>query len=232
MERSSTLMDILSILLSVLVLALAGVWLWNSNVFDTSLLNSGNLTWYLIRASGTTAFTLLTLSVLWGLAISSGVVKNWSPGPLTMLLHASLSWLALGFALGHGLLLLADSYFSYRLSDLLVPFTGPYRPAATGAGILAFWMLVVITPSFALKKRLMSHRAWKLLHYTSYIAFVLAAAHGLTAGTDGGKLGFQILFGASLLVSAVLLWYRIKIKQRPNPRAVRSAQGAALPGRS
>ncbi len=228
MERSSTWMDILSIFLSVLVMALAGMWLVNSGVFDTSLLSNSNLTWYLIRASGTTAFILLTLSVLWGLAISTGVVKDWSPGPLTMLLHSALSWLGLGFALGHGLLLLADSYFHYHLTDILIPFTGPYRPVATGLGILAFWMLVIITPSFALKKRMLSHRAWKRLHYTSYLAFVLAAGHGLTAGADAGKFGFQLLFAGSLLVSAILLRFRIKSKQRSGARSVRAAARAPL----
>jgi len=30
-----------------------------------------------------------------GLALSSSAVKNWSPGPLTMVIHATISWLGL-----------------------------------------------------------------------------------------------------------------------------------------
>ncbi len=99
-----------------------------------------------------------------------------------MVIHTTISWLSLLFGAAHGLLLLFDSYFSYRIPDVLIPFTGPYRPLATGLGTVGFWIIFLVTPSFALRKRLFSHRAWKTLHYTSYAAFILVTVHGLAGG--------------------------------------------------
>jgi DMSO/TMAO reductase YedYZ heme-binding membrane subunit len=105
------------------------------------------------------------------------------------------------------------------LADIFVPFTGPYRPLATGLGTLTFWIILIVTPSFALKKRLFSHQVWKKLHYTSYAAFLMATAHGLTAGTDAGNPGFQILLGGSVVLTVILLGYRIGVKQSSKSKA-------------
>jgi hypothetical protein len=70
---------------------------------------------------------------------------------------------------------------------------------------------------------------WRLLHYTSYAAFMLVTAHGLTAGTDSQKLGFQLLFGASVLLTVILLGYRIGVKRssRGKPSQARPAARVA-----
>jgi sulfoxide reductase heme-binding subunit YedZ len=212
METESHWMDNVSFVFSLLVAGLAGAWLVHGS-FETSVVTSGNLTWYLIRASGITAYIMLTLSVIWGLALTSSAIKDWSPGPVSMVIHATISWLSLLFAAVHGALLLFDSYFAYRITDILIPFTGPYRPLAVGLGVVAFWITLVVTPSFALKKHLFSYRTWRILHYTSYGAFMLVTAHGLAAGTDAQKLGFRLLFGVSVLLTVILLGYRIGVKQ-------------------
>jgi sulfoxide reductase heme-binding subunit YedZ len=227
MENETHWMDSLSLVFSLLVVGLAGAWLVRSGTFENRFAASDNLTWYLIRASGITSYIMLTLSVIWGLALSSSAVKNWSPGPLTMTLHSSISWLGLLFGAAHGLLLLADKYFTYRLTDLVVPFVGPYRPFATGLGTLSLWIVVIVTPSFALKKRLLGYRAWKTLHYLSYAAFALVTAHGLLAGTDARNLGFRLLFGASVLITVVLLGYRIGVKQAAGSKPNRAQRQPA-----
>src|SRR3954465_12100366 len=50
--------------------------------------------WYLVRSAGMTAYPLRAASMLGGLFLSSRILKDWSPGPLTLLLHATTSWLA------------------------------------------------------------------------------------------------------------------------------------------
>ena len=223
MHDDARWMDILSLVFSVIVVGLAAAWLAQSGALTHLSLNQANLVWYMIRAAGITAYILLTISVLWGLALSSSAVKDWSPGPLSMVLHATISWLALLFALGHGVLLLFDDYFTYTLKDILVPFTGPYRPVATGLGVMAFWGLLLVTPSFALKKRLFSHKSWQRLHRTTYVTFLFATAHGLLTGTDASKAGLRALFALSVLVSVIMLGYRIGVKKgaRKKPRHAR-----------
>jgi len=74
---------------------------------------------------------------------------------------------------------------------------------------------VVVTPSFALKKHLFSYRVWRTLHYLSYLSFILITVTVL-AGTMA-QTGFQLLFGASVLLSMILLGYRIGVNRRPVP---------------
>jgi sulfoxide reductase heme-binding subunit YedZ len=149
---------------------------------------------------------LLAASTLWGLFLSSRVIKDWSPGPVSLLMHATVSWLAVVLALAHALLLLFDNFYSYTVVDLMVPFIGPYRPLAVGLGIIALWLIFAITISFSLR-RFMSNRAWYWLHYTSYIAFALVTVHALLAGTDADKLGMRIILGVfSAGVAALLAW--------------------------
>src|SRR5206468_4741955 len=134
---------------------------------------------------------------------------DWSPGPLSMLLHATTSWLAVALTLAHMGLLLFDNYYTYTLSNLLIPFTGPYRPIAVGLGILAFWIILAVTISFSMRK-LLGRRAWLLLHYTSYVSFGLVAVHALFAGTDATRPGMLMILGGFTALVGTMLIMRIR----------------------
>lgn len=208
MAKPARWMDTLSLIFSLLVVAVAAGWMWYSGAFKFAIHEDEKVVWHLIRSSGITAYILMTTSVIWGLAISSKVVKDWSPGVLSMTLHSAISWLAVIFVGFHAFMLLFDDYFTYRVVDLLIPFIGPYRPLAVGLGTLTFWIMLVVSLSFKFKKRL-GHKLWKKMHYASYVGFWMATAHGLMAGTDGKLLGFQFLLSGSALLTVMLLGYKI-----------------------
>lgn len=211
-SKSTRRTDLLVLVASLIVIGLSTAWMMNSGIFNFTLATDEKLSWHLVRSSGIVAYVLLLASTIWGLLLSSQSVKDWSPGPVSLTLHSTISWLALLLGLGHGLLLLLDKYFTYTLSDILVPFTGPYRPEAVGLGTLTFWLLVVISLSFPLKKRI-GQVNWRRLHYTSYGAFGLVSIHGLFAGTDGTHLGFRLLVGAGVLLVILLLGIRVSKDQ-------------------
>ena len=208
MAKPARLFDTLAFIFSLLVVGLTVAWLLRQGIFSFTIDQDQNLAWHLIRSAGITAYVLLSVSVLWGLALSSQIVKNWSPGMVTMLMHSTISWLALAFSLVHALLLVVDEYFTYSVGYILIPFTGPYRPLAVGLGTLAFWIILVITLSFSLKK-LIGRRLWKYIHMGSYLGFLLVTAHGLAAGTDADYLGFRVLLLAGVTVVVLLLGFRI-----------------------
>ena len=208
MTKTAKWTDLAVIIASLTVIGLSAAWIVSSGTLSFSLDQDQKLTWHLVRSSGVVAYVLLLASTVWGLFISSQFVRDWSPGPVSLTLHSTLSWLALLLGLGHGLLLMFDNYFSFTLGDIFVPFTGPYRPEVVGLGTLAFWLIVLITLSFPLKKRI-GHRTWKLLHYLSYAAFALVTVHGLFAGTDGSLLGFRLLVGLGIVLVVLLLGVRL-----------------------
>lgn len=208
MTRAIKWMDAFSLIFSLAVVAGTATWVLKSGVFTTPILSDNKLPWHLVRSAGIGAYLLLAISMVWGLLMSSQYAKDWSPGALSMTLHSSVSWLALVLGFVHAFLLLLDDYFTYNLSHLLVPFTGPYRPEAVGLGTLALWLILIVTLSFSVKKRL-GHRAWKWIHMTSYIAFVLVTAHGLFAGTDASNLGLRLMMIGSVCAVTLMLGIRI-----------------------
>jgi predicted ferric reductase len=208
MVKPARWIDTIALLFSIIVIVLAFVGLGQTEMFSLTFSQDQNLTWHLIRSAGITAYILLTVSVIWGLALSSRIVKDWSPGVLSMLMHSTISWLALALGLIHALLLLVDKYFSFQISDLFIPFTGPYRPLAVGLGTLAFWITLVVTLSFSVK-RFIGHRLWKYIHFGSFLSFGLITAHGLLAGTDAEHLGFRMLVTVGVALVLVFLSIRV-----------------------
>src|SRR5258708_10166034 len=128
-SRKPTLPRWIEWILVVIVVAVAVlslVYTAQSGAFNVSLVDNTQWSWFLVRSAGMIAYGLLATSMLWGLFLSSHVLKNWSPGPLSMVLHASTSWLAVVLSFAHALLLMFDKFYTYTIPDLLVPFIGPY----------------------------------------------------------------------------------------------------------
>jgi predicted ferric reductase len=144
---------------------------------------NSQLWWYVARSGGLVAWALLAASVLWGLALSTKVLRG-RPRPNWILdLHRFLGGLALLFTGIHVVSLIADSYVHFGLVEVLVPFTGTWHPAAVAWGVISLYLLVAIELTSLVRKRI-SKRMWRMTHYLSFPLFLLTTVHALTAGTD------------------------------------------------
>ena len=144
--------------------------------------------WLLARATGLAAYMLLTVSVLAGLVVKSRPFgRAIKPASATQL-HRTLALLSLTALALHGLTLVLDESIEIGLGALLVPGLVPYRPLWTGIGVLAGELMLLVYASFALRKRI-GIKNWRRLHYTTYLAFAGATAHGVMAGTDSSSPG-------------------------------------------
>ncbi len=142
--------------------------------------------WILARASGLTAYALLTLSVLAGLTVKSKPFGKAVRIPTVTDLHRFLALLGLGAVAIHGITLVLDSTIKITPAALLVPGLVPYRPVWTSLGVLAAELMLVVYLSFGLRKRI-GVRNWRRLHYATYVIFAAATVHGLAAGTDTSR---------------------------------------------
>jgi predicted ferric reductase len=165
--------------------------------------------WYLSRASALMAFVLLWLSMGLGLLTTSKLARAWPGGPMAFDLHQHTSLLGIAFALFHALILLGDRYTQYSLLQILVPFGSTvYRPLWVGLGQLGFYVMALVGFSFY-ARRSIGYRAWRLVHFASFLTFALALAHGVLSGTDSGSLvvrGLYWVAGGSVLFLSV---YRV-----------------------
>jgi sulfoxide reductase heme-binding subunit YedZ len=171
--------------------------------------------WLLARASGLTAYVLLTLSVLAGLAVKSRPFgKAVRPAAQTDT-HRMLALLGLGAILLHGVALTLDRTVRMPVAALVVPFLSHYRPLPVALGVLAAELMVLVYASFSLRKRI-GVKNWRRLHWATYGIFAGATLHGLTAGTDTTRpWAFALYLGAIGSVAAATAWRALTARPLP-----------------
>jgi sulfoxide reductase heme-binding subunit YedZ len=174
--------------------------------------------WILARASGLLAYVLLTSSVLAGLVLKARPLGTTVKPAAIADLHRFLALLGLGAVSLHGLALVLDAAVPISISDLFVPGLAPYRRLATGLGVLAAELMLVVYASFALRQRI-GTRTWRRLHWATYLIFALATVHGLAAGTDSGTTWALVLYGgATGAVVAATAWRALVPPEKGAPR--------------
>jgi len=165
-----------------------------------------NVAWYITRASGITAYLLVWLSTVWGLAIPSKLFGRYLNGNYTFDFHQFISLLSFAFLGLHMFILLADTYLSFNLVQILVPFLDSYRPLWVGVGVIAFYLLVLVTVTFYMRDRI-GMKAFRVIHYSSLVAYLGATAHAIFSGTDSTLPAAMVMYGGTLLVVIFLTVY-------------------------
>jgi predicted ferric reductase len=196
---------------------------------DLLATNSGMVPWVSSRLLAFIAYGALAGSVIYGLLLSTKLLDVVAHRPISFTLHQDLAAVGLGLAGVHGALLGLDRTVPVSLAQLAIPFATDYRPLWVGFGQLAFWIAAAVVASFYVRRRI-GQRAWRLLHYATFLAFIGATAHGIGAGTDSGGWVRWMYLGAAVVV-AFLLTYRIVASIAGGGRRT-AASGLAFPERA
>jgi predicted ferric reductase len=189
-----------------------------------------SLPWYSSRVLGFLGYWALAASVIYGLLLSTGILDALAHRAVSFTLHQELSAIGIALVALHGAVLVLDKFVQTSPVAVVVPFTGPYRPEWVGIGQLAFYLMVIVYASFYFRRRI-GQRGWRMLHYTTFLAFIGGTIHGLMAGTDtSAAWALWSYIGASVAV-VFLLGYRITLsvagRATANPRPTR----ATVPGK-
>ena len=171
--------------------------------------------WYLARASGMTAFALLTITVALGLLLSGRAKSRAWPRFAVEDVHRFAGLLTGAFVSLHVLTLFVDGYMPFSLGQLIVPGESSYRPFATALGVVGTELLLALAIANRYRQRL-SYRFWRRTHYLNFAVWGLAFGHGLLSGTDSGSGWASALYVGSAALVAGLLAYRAG---GPQPRA-------------
>lgn len=198
-------------LLTVGMIALMGsliVAQVNSSGSFSSLfkLDSVHIWWYISRASGLMAYLLVWLSTLWGFAVSSKIFDPLLERVYSYDFHELLSLLSLVFTALHGVVLIFDHVEPFSWGEVFIPFISAYRPFWTGIGIIAFYLMVLVTVTFYIRS-LISMRVFRVIHYLSIAAYAGALFHSLYAGTDSSLPWAQWIYWGSFLSTVFFLVY-------------------------
>jgi DMSO/TMAO reductase YedYZ heme-binding membrane subunit len=158
------------------------------------------LSWYVSRASGLVAWGMVAASIIWGITLSSRLLKRRGIPAWLLDLHRYLAALAIIFSVVHLIGLWADNFVYYGWKELFIPFGTDWKPGPTAWGIVAFYVLVAIEVTSLLMRR-MPRKYWHAVHLLAYPLFILGTVHGFQAGTDRSNKVVQ--WGALAVVEIV-----------------------------
>jgi len=167
------------------------------------------LWWHTARAGGIVAWALMAASVLWGLALSTKVTHG-RPRPNWLLdMHRFLGAAALVFTGIHVGSIMLDSYVHFGPTEVLVPFTGNWHPAAVAWGIVSVYLMAAIEVTSLLRRRI-PKRLWRSVHFASFAVFVLSTVHLFTAGTDSSEPILRAAVYCTVAPTAALTALRVR----------------------
>jgi predicted ferric reductase len=174
--------------------------------------------WFVARAGGIVAWALATLSVCWGLFISTKAVAKASQPAWLLDLHRFLGGFSVIFTFVHVAGLVGDSYVHFGWADILLPWASDWKPTAVAWGVIAFWLLIAVElTSLAMKK--LPRTLWRYVHRSSFGLYAFATLHGLQAGADVANAAFRVTMLASINVVAFLTVVLVLAKRKNAPAA-------------
>ena len=208
------------------------------------------VTWDIARAGGFTAYILLVLSVIVGLALSTKLQSpsRW-PRLINSELHNFLTLLSTIFLGVHVLAVWVDPFTHFGWNAVLIPFASYYRPIWMAFGIVALYLGIAIGISTLLRKRI-GYIWWRRLHVMTLVIFLLTTVHGLFTGSDTQTWWGLGIYLVSIIVVGLLFSRRvfpakdkrkhpvahvsppvrnIDATQQNNPHTKNSARVAAMP---
>jgi predicted ferric reductase len=229
---------VLRVMLLILALGLVGLMLilsqtpvgavW-SRLFDAIFgASTGQMTWFITRASGIIAYLLLWLSTVWGLAVSSKMFDKLVPRAFTYDAHEYLSLLAFAFTFVHVAILLADHFMPFNVAQLFVPFISDYRPFWVGVGIIATYLSLLVTVTFYLR-RMIGQRAFRVIHYLSFAGFLGVLVHSWFSGTDTGLVATRIMYLVTGLSVIFMTVYWLMIQRMNKTKSAAPKPTPVLP---
>ena len=171
-------------------------------------MNDPHIWWYVTRSSAILAWILMSLSVVWGILLSTRIFRKVdSPGHLQDL-HRYLGSLGLLMIGVHMVSLMLDGWLHFTPGQVLIPGHSFYRTVPVALGIIAFYLIVVVYGSSLLRNRL-PPRFWKALHYFNYVAVLLVAFHAGLTGTDAGRWWYLSVSVVIISLTAIAIVVRI-----------------------
>jgi sulfoxide reductase heme-binding subunit YedZ len=170
----------------------------------------GKVAWYAVRATGFLAYLAVAGSVLYGLLLSTKLLDAIAHRPISFALHKDLALVGLALSCVHGLLLLGDQTFPFTPVAIAIPFASPYSPIAVGVGQLAFILVAVVAGSFYVRRQI-GQRAWRLIHYLTFLGFIGVTVHGIASGSDSGASWARLAYIVPTAAVVFFVAYRVVV---------------------
>jgi sulfoxide reductase heme-binding subunit YedZ len=197
------------------------------------------LSWYIARASGVTAFLLLTIVVLMGLVqTSKSLLKFRFMTFMTALeTHRAFAWLGGIAVVIHFSSLFFDKIFHLKFMETIIPFqlSRPFKSAMgfdfnipVALGIIAVYFIILLVLTSELRKKVFPVKVWRFIHYISFITYLLFLVHAILSGTDTKEWWMITIYAtSSALVTFMFLarLFKEKLFYPKGPKNDKTSEG-------
>jgi sulfoxide reductase heme-binding subunit YedZ len=171
--------------------------------------------WLAARATGITAYLILTVVVSLGLILSHPVNQStWMLSKRLFPWHENLFVFVVSFIAAHVVAILLDPYAGVSVVGALVPGLAVYRPVPVAVGSIGLYALL-LTGLTARYTKFLPAGWWLKLHRLSLVVWILGWTHGVLAGTDADALRWVYVVTGLVVVTAAAYRYWIARKRRP-----------------
>lgn len=181
------------------------------------------LLWFLNRSTGISLLVVLSLSAAFGVLTLRGRAAGDGgarlPRFVTQALHRNLALGAMALLLAHAVTAVADEYVDIRWWHALVPWGGTYEPVWLALGTLSLDLMIAVAVTSALRGRI-GQRPWKLVHLSSWLAWLAGVVHGVMIGTDLSSPGRWVSWSVvptALSIAVVMCAFGYRVVARPHP---------------
>ena len=185
----------------------------------------------LAQAFGLAAFLWAWVGTLVGLLASTRRLA-WVPWSRTSIIetHQELTWAVIVLTFAHTLLFRWDA-MGDTLAGSFIPWMATYKPGRFDEtlGIVAFWLMLVLGPTYHFRARL-GTRTWRVAHRFTIVVYALGVWHTLVTGSEVHFRGSlrTALWLLQLPIAIAVLWRLLKplrpSELLPAPSALPSAR--------
>lgn len=181
--------------------------------------------WWVSRATGMVGGLLLVGSLVWGVLLSTRVLKPVDRPAWLLGLHRWMSSLGCIMIVVHMLALVGDNYVYFGWRELFVPWGSEWKNTPVALGVIAMYLLALVQIS-SLLMRWLPTRLWHAIHVSAYAVVWLGFVHGALAGTDVSNPVYQDLVMLLILAAMGFALVRVLIgSNRARVRATAAARG-------
>ena len=92
------------------------------------------------------------------------------------------------------------------MAQFLIPFISPFRPVWVGVGVIGFWLILLVSITFYIRSKI-TMKAFRVVHYLSFIAYIGAVVHSVFSGTDTPLPMAQLMYATTFLIIVFLTAY-------------------------
>ncbi|TFB91286.1 2Fe-2S iron-sulfur cluster binding domain-containing protein [Cryobacterium algoricola] len=189
-------------------------------------MNDPHIWWYISRASAVIGWALMTLSVVWGILLSTRVMRQIDNPAWLQDLHRYFGGAAIVMVAVHMVTLMLDGWLHLNIAEVLVPFTSHFKALPVALGVTAFYLLIAVQGT-SLLMRFLPRRFWKVVHYSSYATLILVSFHAAFSGTDVGTSWYRVVSIALILLAMLAVVLRLVATKRGSGAVAGRAADAA-----